>query len=293
MAGARLLLLFTVIVWGWTFVATKVALAHVTPVELFGLRLLVALPVLAAMFAARRPRARLQGREWAFAAAGAALFTVHFLVQITALRTATATNTSWIITGIPLILAVLSWLFLGERGGVRLAVGIAVATAGVLLLVSRGRFHDLDWIRSTGDWLAVLSTFTWAGYTLATRDLSRARDPLVVALAVIVPAALVTTGWMAFHSDWRRFAHLPAPAVAAVLFLGILGTALAQWFWQHGVARLGAARAGLYLYIEPLATTALAVPLLGEPFGLAAMAGAGLVLFGVWYAQGTPGRPAG
>jgi drug/metabolite transporter (DMT)-like permease len=293
MAGARLLMLITVVIWGWTFVATKVALVYVTPVELLGLRLLVALPVLAVLCLVRRPDGRLPPRAWGRAAPGAALFTAHFLVQITALRTATATNTSWIITLVPLILAALSWLLLGERAGARLAVGIAVATAGVLLLVSRGRLDNLDWLRSTGDWLALLSAFTWAAYTIATRDLARARDPLIVALAMILPAAAVTLGWMAFRSDWARLASLPPSAIVALLFLGVLGTALAQWFWQVGVARLGASRAGVFLYVEPLATTALAVPLLGEPFGAASASGAALVLLGVWYAQREPqGRTA-
>jgi drug/metabolite transporter (DMT)-like permease len=78
---------------------------------------------------------------------------------------------------------------------------------------------------------------------------------------------------------WRA---LPGEAWFALLFLGVLGTALAHWFWQEGVARIGAARAGTFLYLEPLATTALAVPYLGEPLTMATVAGGSLVLAGVW-----------
>ncbi len=67
----------------------------------------------------------------------------------------------------------------------------------------------------------------------------------------------------------------------------MLGT-LAQWFWQLGVARLGAARAGIFVYLEPLATTALAVPLLGETFGVATAVGGALLLLGVWHAERGP-----
>jgi drug/metabolite transporter (DMT)-like permease len=73
--------------------------------------------------------------------------------------------------------------------------------------------------------------------------------------------------------------------IAALLYLAIPGQALGHWFWQEGVAQLGAARAGLYLYLEPLATLALAVPLLGEPFGLFTALGGALVLAGVWVGQ--------
>ena len=71
-------------------------------------------------------------------------------------------------------------------------------------------------------------------------------------------------------------------AIAALLYLAIPGLAIGQWFWQEGVASLGATRAGLYLYLEPLATLALAVPLLGEPCGPLIALGGGLVLAGVY-----------
>ncbi len=71
----------------------------------------------------------------------------------------------------------------------------------------------------------------------------------------------------------------------ALLFLGIPGMALAHWFWQVGLARVGATEAGIFLYLEPLATMALAVPYLGESFGLSTGAGGLLVLSGVWFAQ--------
>ena len=73
-------------------------------------------------------------------------------------------------------------------------------------------------------------------------------------------------------------------ALVALLFLGVLGTA-AQWGWQEGVARLGAAKAGLFLYLKPVATTVLAIPLLGESYGTATAVGGLMILAGVWWAQ--------
>jgi drug/metabolite transporter (DMT)-like permease len=77
---------------------------------------------------------------------------------------------------------------------------------------------------------------------------------------------------------------LPMDAIIALLFLAIPGT-LAQWFWQIGIAKVGAARAGFFLYLEPIATTVLAIPLLGEPFTLFTGLGGLLVIAGVWEAQ--------
>jgi len=212
---------------------------------------------------------------------GGAIFTLHFLVQIAGIVTTTATNTGWIIAVSPLALAVLSFLFRRERIGSRGVAGIAVATLGILLLVSRGRLDDMSWLGSTGDWLVLASAHTWALYTVATRDLSRRCHPLAVTFAILLIAATLTAVLFASVADMQSIRSLSFRGIAALLYLGIPGLALGQWFWQEGVARLGASRAGLYLCLEPLATLALAVPLLGEPLGPFIALGGTLVLAGV------------
>jgi drug/metabolite transporter (DMT)-like permease len=279
------LLFATVVIWGWTFVATKIALEHVAPLDLLGLRMAVGLPVLLAVVLARRTRFDFDRRDLAQAALGGAVFAAHFVVQVIGISGTTATNSGWIIAVSPIVIALLSAAFLRERIGREIAVGLSLATVGVLLLVSHGDPGRLAWLKSTGDWLVLASAFTWALYTVATRDLSRRRAPLAVTAVVLVPLTLVGVAAIAIHGNGHALLALPGRTVAAILFLGVFGTALGQWFWQLGVARIGAAKAGLFLYVEPLATTALAVPLLGEPFGPLTVAGALLVLAGVWWAE--------
>ena len=217
--------------------------------------------------------------------AGGAIFTLHFLVQIAGLVTTTATNTSWIISVSPLALAVLSFLFLRERIGWRGAAGIGIATAGIVLLVSDGNPAALGWLHSTGDWLVLASAHTWAVYTVVTRDLARRRHPLAVTFGILLIAATLTAILFTAAGDTTHVQSLSPRGLAALLYLGIPGLALGQWFWQEGVSRLGATRAGVYLYLEPLATLALAVPLLGERFGAVTAVGGGLVLAGVYLGQ--------
>ena len=284
--GTHLLLLASVAIWGTTFVAMKILLAHVSAFELVGLRLAIGLPVLGLVLCLRGHPIGFDRRDARPLLLGSAIVLVHFLLQPIALSLpkTTATNTGWIIAFSPLGIVVLSRLVLGEPILRRQIAGIALATLGVLLLVSGGDPTGLAWIESAGDWLILFTALTWALYTITTRDLARRRGALAVTFVVFLPLAAACLSGMAFLSDWSRFGSLPVAAVRALLFLGILGT-LAQWFWQLGVARLGAARAGLYVYLEPLATTAVAVPLLGERFGPATAAGGALLLAGVWWAE--------
>lgn len=295
MKRPHLFLLSAVVIWGWTFVATKVLVAELGPVEIFALRLLIGLPFLGAVLVLRRVPLRFGRADIRPLFLGALILTLHFLVQIGGLVTTTAINTGWIVAVSPLVLALLSFLFLGERLGRGGVVGIAVATAGILLLVSRGNLTDLGWLRSRGDWLVLLSAHTWAFYTVMTRDLVRRRHPLAVTFCILVLAAVIMTVLFVVFGDIAKIRSLSPGALVALGYLGIAGMALGQWFWQEGVSRLGASRAGLYLYLEPLATLTLAIPLLGEPFGPFIALGGAMVLAGVFLGQRSraaiPGRP--
>jgi len=270
----------------------KIALKEVTPLELVALRFSIGLPVLWIVLRAKRIRFGFERRDRTPLVLGAAILLVHFLVQPFALSLegSTATNTGWIISFSPLGIALLSRLVLGERLSTGQVAGIALATLGVLLLVSKGDVRNFSWLESRGDWLIFGTAFTWALYTIATRELSRRRSPLAVTFVVFLPLCLVSLTAVAARSDLSRFLRLSPSAAISIVFLGVLGT-LAQWFWQLGVGRLGAARAGVFLYLEPLATTALAVPLLDERFGVAAAIGAALLLLGVGLAERSPVRP--
>ena len=281
----RVLLFSAVIIWGWTFVATKILVAELGAVEILALRLAIGVPFLGGVLVARRVPLRFTSADVRPLLLGGAILTLHFLVQITGIVSTTATNTGWIISVTPLALAVLSYVVLRERIGWRGVAGIAIATAGILLLVSDGHLADLGWLRSTGDWMILASAHTWAFYTVATRDLVRRRDPVAVTFAVLLIAAAFTAIPFAASGDLTSVRSLSPRGIAALLYLAIPGLALGQWFWQVGVAKLGAARAGLYLYLEPLATLVLAVPLLGEPFGPFIALGGGLVLAGVYVGQ--------
>ena len=179
----------------------------------------------------------------------------------------------------------MAFLILKEKIGRNVIAGIVIATVGILLLISKGYLFDFGWLSSIGDWLVLGSAHTWALYTIATRDLSRACNPLTVTFTMLLAPAIVALVVMLPTSQWSAFLNLPVKAVIAFLFLGILGTAIAHWFWQEGVGRVGAAKAGIFLYLEPLATTAIAVPYLHESFGVYTAIGGFLVLLGVGLAQ--------
>ncbi len=278
-------LLFAVVVWGWSFVATKICLGELTPIELLGLRVFIALPILFAMARFKGAKLVRNPNVYKQLAIGSAIITAHFLIQITGLQYTSATNTGWIISITPLVTVALSYVFLKEQISRFTIIGIVVATTGILLLVSHGNLLNFEWLKSTGDWLILISAHTWAIYTVATRDLTRSQSPLIVTIGVLIPTAVLMLVYMLLTSNWGSFLHLSVKVYIALGVLAIFATALAHWFWQEGVRGVGAARAGIFLYLEPIATTTLAVPMLSEQFGVFTAIGGALVLIGVYIAQ--------
>jgi drug/metabolite transporter (DMT)-like permease len=280
--------LSAVLIWGWTFVATKILLAEMGPVEVFALRLAIGLPFLGIVLVATRTPLRFARPDVPIIVLGGAILAAHFIIQGAGLVTTTAINSSWIITVSPLALAVLSVIFLRERLGAGTVLGIAIATAGVLLLVSRGNLTDLEWLRSTGDWLVLISAPTWAIYTVVTRDFVRRSQPLAATFVILAVTTVCVWALLIAMGGVSRIPALSGRGLVALIYLAIPGLAVAHWFWQAGVAALGPTRAGLYLYLEPLATLVLAVPLLGEPFGPMTALGGALVLGGVYLGERRP-----
>jgi drug/metabolite transporter (DMT)-like permease len=267
-----------------TFAATKICLKYMSPVEVMAFRFAIALPILMVLIAANRVKFSL-GKHRSRLLWASIIMLIHFLIQVTGIKYTTATNSGWIISLTPLVIAVMAAVFIGERLTIRLILGIIVASLGIILLVSRGEILEIGWLSSYGDWLVLGSAHTWAIYTIMTRDISRQLNPLVVSFVVLLAPALISIAGVGLYSDWDRFSRLPLEAVISIIFMAVLATAFAYWFWQLGVARIGASRAGIFLYLEPLATTAIAVPYLHEPLSAFTIMGGLAVLMGVWISQ--------
>jgi drug/metabolite transporter (DMT)-like permease len=284
MVWLRLWLLFCVVVWGWTFVATKVALETLHPIDIVALRFLIGVPLLFLVIRLKRIPVRFGAHDLKPILVGSSVITLHFLIQSYALLYTTATKTGWLIGVTPLALAILAFVFLHEKITRPEVFGIAIATLGIALLIYNGSADNFGWLRSAGDVIILISAFTWAIYSLVSRDLARKHNPLAVTLAMFTPLTVISTGLM-FAIGLPTFAAVSSPRTAAALLFLAVPAVLAQWIWQEGVARLGAAKAGIFLYLEPVATTIAAVVLLGEAATFYTIAGGLMVLGGVWLAE--------
>ena len=271
--------------WGASFVAIKVALATLSPLPLVWLRFGLGVGVLGIFSAFRREKDPLSLREWGLVLLlGFLGVPFHHLIQSTGLKTAQAATSAWIISSMPVFIALLGRLFLGEKMSGRRWAGLALAACGVLLVVTRGNLGRLVARdpQSFGDLLVLLSALNWAVFSVLSRGFLQKHSAAAMMLKVMVSGWVMTTVLFLGSGEWDPILRLDFPGWMAVLFLGVFCSGLAYVFWYDALRALPASRVGVLMYLNPAAATAVAVVGLGEPMTASVVSGAALIALGVW-----------
>lgn len=274
-----------VAVWGASFIATKIALQEISPVTVIWLRFGIGVVVLGVIVALRKEFTLPSKRELAyFSLIGIQGITFHQWLQVTGLQTSKATTTAWIITTIPIFIAVLAWAILKERLGGSRVVGILIAAVGVLLVIGEG---DVQLVLSgrfgaPGDLLVFLSAPNWAVFSVLSRQGLRKHPATQMMFYVMLLGWLFTTIWLMMSGKLSEIALLSMNGWWSIFFLGVLCSGIAYIFWYDALREVSASQVGSLLYLEPLVAVVVAFFLLGEPLFLAAFLGGALILLGVW-----------
>jgi len=276
---------FAVVVWGASFIATKLALREVAPVVVIWVRFGIGVIVLGGFTLQRRELALPSRRELGyFALLGFLGITFHQWLQVSGLVTAKATTTAWIITTIPIFIALLERAMFRERLGLDRAGGILLATVGVLLVVSHGDIHSLmlGSIGSFGDLLVFISAVNWAVFSVLSRKALQEHPATHMMFYVMFFGWLFASFWILAAGRIGEIANISMTGWGSLLFLGIICSGIAYVFWYDALKALTASQVGSFLYIEPLVAVVVARLVLDEPLFLAALAGGALIVAGVW-----------
>lgn len=277
--------LFAVIVWGASFIATKVALQDISPVSVVWLRFSMGVLILGVAVAMRRQFALPKRGEWAyFALLGFLGITFHQWLQSNGLQTSEAGTTAWIVATTPVFMALLGRFVLNERLGWLKITGIFLAFAGVLLVVSKGDLSSVSVGRfgAPGDKLILVSAVNWAVFSVLSRRGLKSYP------AGLMMFYVMSLGW-AFTSilffaggNTAEISNLTFNGWLGIAFLGIFCSGLAYIAWYDALQALSAAQTGVFLYIEPLVAVVVAFFVLAEPVTVVSLIGGGVILLGVW-----------
>jgi drug/metabolite transporter (DMT)-like permease len=284
--GARAALVTACVLWAVSFVATKVALEAVPPLVVVSLRLLVSaacfLPWIVASGGGRAVGgARGLGRLFVLSLFGAGL---HYGLQTIGLQYTTASNASLYAVTAPITILLLSAMFLAERVTVRKALGVALALAGVLVVMGPDKRATLELTAPIkGDLLVLVSIVMWGLFTVLGKQVTDELGALKVTSWVTVIGALwmIPVGLFEMHDTGFTLADMTRDAWLAIGFLGVGCSFLAVLLYFVALRSTESQKVGVYLYTIPPMTAVVAVLYLGETLSVNLVVGAILVILGV------------
>lgn len=276
---------FAAVVWGASFIATKVALKDVSPITIVWLRFGMGLLVLGAAVALRKEFSLPKKNEWGyFALLGFLGITFHQWLQSNGLQTSEAGTTAWIVATTPVFMAILGWLILKEGLSLVKIFGIALAFFGVLLVVSDGNLASISIGKfgAPGDILILVSAVNWAVVSVLSRRGLKTTSASLFVFYMMLFGWLFASALFVGNGLIVEVPELTFNGWLGITFLGIFCSGLAYIAWYDALQALTTASTGVFLYIESLIAMVVAFFILNEAITIASLVGGGVILFGVW-----------
>lgn len=277
------------VIWGGTYVASKVAMAEFQPITLAFVRFAAASLIMVPFLLAGYRKIRLGKKDLlACSALGAIGFTLAYIFQNIGVKMTKTMNAAIEISSEPVMMIILAAVFLKEKITGRIAGGVVLSTIGVLVIIlpaeTGGSGASAAGGQSIiGDALVLLSALCCALYTIIGNEAIKRLPSFVVTSYAVITGTIFLFPFAAFYEK-----GLPAIASASpkawlcVFYLAALATSFAYFIWYLLLERLDASFMGNFLNLQPLVGIILGSAILGEPAGGGTFAGAALIIGGVY-----------
>jgi drug/metabolite transporter (DMT)-like permease len=282
--AGHLMTILTIMIWGTTYVSTKVLLNNLQPIEILFYRFCIGYIALFCIYP-RFQKINNWKDELLFFSAGLSGVTLYFLVENVALKYTMASNVGLLISIAPIVTAILAhWCSRDEKFGSNLAFGFCIAMAGIFLVVFNGSF--IMKISPFGDFLAILAALIWSVYSILLKKIGNRYHPILITRRIFFYGILTILPIIAFFKVDLSMARFADPGVFYnLLFLGLAASALCFVMWNTAVGMIGVVKTSNYIYLVPLITIFSAVLILHEKITPFMLMGAVLILSGVYLGE--------
>jgi len=280
-AIGHVMAMISIVIWGTTFISSKVLLEDFTPVELLFFRFVIGLSVLWFM-KPKRLVLRNRKEEWYFVGAGLTGICLYYLFENIALTYTQASNVGVITSISPFFIGISAHLFLkDEKLKKSFFVGFVFAIVGISLI----SFNGQEGVRLNlkGDILSVAAASMWGFYAILSRKIGECgyhvvqstRRIFIYGILFMIPMVCVSD----FHLGVERF--LEPVNLINMIYLGAGACAVCFVTWNYAVEILGAIKTSVYIYLIPVITIVMSVIILHEKITVMSVAGTVLTLAGL------------
>jgi drug/metabolite transporter (DMT)-like permease len=287
LTGTDFLLLLMSFIWGSNFTAIKYSLEDLEPLAFNGLRMSIATILLVVS-------ARLSGKDFSVPrhdllklfGLGLLANTCYQGMFILGMSRTRAGNAALIVSTTPLFTAVYGWLRKYEHFTPRGILGLVLAFGGILLIVLTSHKDVSLGDTLIGDSLLLAATICWSLHTVGSRRLVQvygSTKATAIMMATGTPTLLLLCAPTLYRQEWSRVRPI---AWGGVLFSAFFAIALAYVIWNYGVRKLGTTHTAVFGYVTPVVAMLVAWFALGESPTVGQIAGAFVIIFGLYLVRG-------
>jgi len=197
------------------------------------------------------------------------------------LQYTTATNALLINSSIPVLIV----LFNSEKITLKQMVGILVSTLGVVYLVLKGEIANLAALQfNQGDLWIIATSIIWALYSILIKKRPRylSSFEFLSLISLIGFILLLISFFLLGNTLSYEVFDLGAEIYTIILYMAIFPSLLSFYFWNKGVAEIGANKTGQFTHLMPLFGTLLAFVFLGEEVYLYHFVGISSIGLGIY-----------
>ena len=273
-----------VIIWGTTFVSTKVLLQHgLNPIEIMFYRFILAY-ICILFISHKRLWANNLKDEFMLMLSGLTGGTLYFIAENTALEITQASNVALLVCTTPIFTALFAKWIYKEPLRKNMLIGSLIALIGVALVVFSGSV--LLKINPLGDFLSIVASFMWAFYCLVLKPLGGRYSTSFITRKVFFYSIVSLILYFIFDPLEVKTTVLFQPVVVLnLLFLGIIASMLCFIAWNAAVKVLGPSQTANYIYVQPMSTLVLSSIILSEVITITSLIGALCIIGGVYLAE--------
>lgn len=246
--------LITILIWGTTFISTKILLNDFQPIEILLIRFVIG--TIALFLIDPHPlKINNKKQEIIFMFAGLFGVCLYYLLENIALTYTLASNVGVIISIAPFFTGILDHFFdkNEEKLSLRFLLGFMMAMIGISIISFHGKTLKLN---PLGDVFAIFAALVWAIYSILSKKISTygyhtiqtTRRIFLYGLLFMIPSLFIFD----FHI---QISLLFKPIdLFHMLFLGLGASALCFVTWNEAVKILGAMKTSIYIYLVPIIT---------------------------------------
>ncbi|MBX3066617.1 MAG: DMT family transporter [Anaerolineae bacterium] len=194
----------------------------------------------------------------------------------------TAANGAVITSASPAFIVFFAWLILREPLTRNRLLAVALASIGVLVILDLSTL-DFSSAKLQGNLWLVFAALTWGAFSVLVRKVSANYPSLTITWYGFFGGLIVgiPMGMIELSRQPVVMADITPAIILGILYLGLISTALALYWWNLSFALVPASTASLFFFAQPLVGVLLSAVLLGEPLTAQILIGGALIIGGV------------